>query len=79
MKIDLTKSAAGTTNYLKALKVQARTQVLSLTLEYGIAVFFDEKLDLINGDFVDIYFIIDGHRFDNLLEVKRALNNKAFL
>jgi hypothetical protein len=49
----------------------------NLSMETGI--FVEVKYESSVGCMTRIYFVIGDHQFDSLNEVKRALENKAFL
>jgi hypothetical protein len=51
---------------------------IEMTVEYGIQIETQMQYDD-NSEFQSLYFEVDGHRFECLKDLRRALENKAFL
>jgi hypothetical protein len=50
---------------------------LDMTVEYGIQV--EAKCQFGGNEYQSLYFEVDGHRFECLKDLRRALENKVFL
>jgi len=50
-----------------------------LSLETGIFIQVKQQYDRQYPVFNRIYFVVDGHEFENLTDLKKAVSNKAFL
>jgi energy-converting hydrogenase Eha subunit H len=62
---------------IATVRVFAQKVALKLSFKYGIFVDIDHQ-PLANGDYL-IQFAVGEHRFDSVTELKKALENKAFL
>jgi len=50
-----------------------------LSMKYGVHIIVKYEFDSVNGLYKSIHFEVNNYKFDNLIQLKTALKNKAFL